>query len=227
MGGIKFNKNYQEYDRLSNMKKLDKRNLKILLACCLFFFSSHTTVDSQSVEHLEPLDRTFDVLKKSSAAITKISEALRIERYMPTLRYIAVPSFSETVFLDLYFDKEKCYLIYLEGDEILKIEIDPISAGMMKSLFSVAIHETRYDKEPVTSFVLDGTRFFFFLKEEHATKGGQTWSPYKNTLMWKLITISNEFIGLAKTEEVVVFDEDLVKRIEELNKELIQCCPCK
>lgn len=194
---------------------------------CLFHFFSLVEICAQSENHLEPLDRSFDVSERDRLANSKISKKLDIKSYRPTLRFIIVPSFSETSFLDMYSDGEKDYLIYLKKDVIHKTEIDSISAGQMESLFNIAIHETRYNRELETSFSVDGTSFFLFLDDGYVRKGGQTWSPSKDTPMWKLITISNDFIELACTGKLVVFSEDLIKRIGELKKELLrEHCDC-
>ena len=195
--------------------------MKTKLIFLLFIFLSLIAkIHSQSAAHLEPLDKTFDVSQENFAIDSKIAKALHVDSYAPVLRFMFVSSFSESGFLDLYSDGGNHHLIYLEKDEMYKSDIDSISANQLISLFEAAVNETKYNAEPATSITVDGIYYFFFLRSNAATKGGQTWSPPKDTPMGKLIVTFDELIELVKTKKSIVLDEVFVRKTDELKREL-------
>lgn len=208
--------------------------MKSLTFFLLLFFSFSICKAQSDTDHLKPQNGIFGVFDYQFDYYSNIRKILFKDLSdKPEIRFLVMPSFTPESVLDIQKNYETGYysLIYRIGDNMIwsnntlekmsvteyKKEIDSKSAQIIKSLFLKAIARTRHYEEDIMG--LDGTYYHFFAWD-NGLRAGMIWSP-DGPKMRKLIDIGNELINLAKDNETQVsFDQEFIKKIEELNKEL-------
>ena len=107
-------------------------------------------------------------------------------------------------------------------------EIDRESFWLIKSLFEVAISQTRFPYENTDG--LGGTNYYFFIHDlgcfytsrlSNGRRSGTIWSPHQESKMGRLVNISRQLMILARSgQRIVRFDDAFQKEIQQLIDEL-------
>lgn len=185
--------------------------------------------------HLEPVEGFFDMHPYLLEYYSNVRELLfnELSEY-PEIRFQIFHSYAPEEVLDIDFDSEneKYYLIYhrckrniSSSEKWRKVqveryitEIDKESVEIIKSLFDIAIMQTRFPADLIIGN--DGTTYYFSTFR-FGLISGKVWSPPEGSNMKKLVEIGYDLIALAKSNGVLVkIDTDLRTKIENLVNDL-------
>jgi len=202
----------------------------------LIFLSFIRPLQAQSKgDHLEPVGSIYDIYDFEFEYYSKVRKVLfNGLTDAPEIRFQVMPSFTPENVLDIEFDRDnsKYYIVYHICKKMIwynekwdkvkvekyKTEIDQESVELIKSLFDIAIAQTKFPEDETMG--LDGEDYYFSINK-FGLKSGTVWSPSDGTNMSKLVDIGYGLIKLAKSkEELVKIDNDLRKKIENLIGEL-------
>ena len=222
------------------MKKKDIWLIILILLCNIGIIRAQRVSEGG---HLEPVRGIYDIYDYQFKYYSQVRKILFNGLTEPQIRFLMMPSFYPENVLDIEFDgsKNKYYIIYHICEEIIwynrdnlenikvikfKSEIDEESVKLIKSLFGIAIAQSKFPPtvEEGGPFTIgtDGTTYYFTINEYgYGIKSGQIWSPKDGTKMGKLVAIGEELIELATSKkEIVKIDEKLQQKIEKLIDEL-------
>ena len=210
------------------------KTYRIIIA--LIFLSFIEPINAQDKgAHLEPVGGIYDIYDFQFEYYSKVRKILfNGLTDSPEIRFLVMPSFTPENVLDIEFDRDnsKYFIVYHickkmiwyneKWDKIkvekYKTEIDKESVELIKSLFYIAIAQTKFPEDETMG--LDGANYYFSINK-FGLKSGTVWSPSDGTRMRKLVDIGYGLIKLAKTKEKLVkIDNDLRKKIENLIEEL-------
>lgn len=188
-------------------------------------------------DHLEPVGGIFDIKDFQFEYYSKIRKVLfKGLEDMPEIRFQVIPSFSPESVLDIELNKKtgKYNIIYHIGKKRIwyndnwekikvheyKKEIDKKTVESIKSIFALAISQTKYPTENASGF--DGTNYYFSINE-FGLKSGTTWSPPDGSRTKKLVDIGLELVELCQSKiEKIELNSELQKKIADLKNELKQ-----
>jgi hypothetical protein len=186
-------------------------------------------------DHLEPVGSIYDIYDFQFEYYSKVRKVLfKGLTDSPEIRFQVMASFTPENVLDIEFDRNNSqyYIVYHICEtmiwdnkkwdkvkvQVYKTEIDKESVELIKSLFDIAITQTKFPENETMR--LDGAEYYFSINK-FGLKSGTVWSPSDETKMRKLVDIGYELIKLAKSkEDLVKIDKDLRKKIENLIEEL-------
>jgi hypothetical protein len=186
-------------------------------------------------DHLEPVGGLFDVYDFQFEYYSKVRKVLfNGLTDAPEIRFQVMPSFTPENVLDIELDREanQYYLVFHTCEEMIwyheewkkvkvkkyKTSIDKKSVDLIKSLFEVAISQTKFRGEGLVG--LDGTYYYFSIRK-YGMNSGRVWSPLDKSKMGKLVGIGLELIELATSKQSSVKIEGaLQQKIEKLINEL-------
>jgi len=211
------------------MKSMYKFLILLFLLC-----NVEHNYGQDSEDHLQPVGSIYDIYNYEFEYYSKVRKVLFKELTdSPSMRFQVMASFTPEHVLDIDFDKDnsKYYMIYHICEEEIwynekwekikvkkfKTEIDKESFELIKSLFSIAIAQTKFPENEIIGF--DGADYYFSINK-FGLKSGTVWSPPSGTKMRKLVDIGYELIKLTQSEkELVKIDNDLRTKIETLIEE--------
>jgi hypothetical protein len=214
-----------------------------LILLFLIAFSGITQAQTDD-DHLEPVNGTFDIYNFQFEYYSKVRKILfRDLSDNPEIRFMTMPSFSPENVLQIECDRDRknYYCTFHICDNIIwynkdkdwenitvkkyRKAIEKQSAELIKSLYELAISQTRFYKikknengDVLVTIRADGNDYYFSVNK-YGQKSGTVWSPGKNTKMAELVAISNELIEKTKEENEgagIVFDNDFRERIKNL-----------
>jgi hypothetical protein len=207
---------------------------RIIIA--LIFFSFLEPIKAQDKgDHLEPVGSIYDIYDFQFEYYSKVRKVLfNGLTDAPEIRFQVMPSFTPENVLDIEFDRgnSKYYIVYHICEKMIwynekwdkikvekyKTEIDKESVELIKSLFDIAIAQTKFPEDETIG--LDGANYYFSINK-FGLKSGTVWSPSDGTKMRKLVDIGYGLIKLAKSKnELAKIDKDLRQKIENLIEEL-------
>lgn len=186
-------------------------------------------------DHLKPASSMFDLYDYQIEYYYKVRKVLFTDlSASPEIRFQVMPSFTPENVLDIEYDAQTStyYLVYHICDEMIwyhkdwenikvhkfKVELDKASVDLVKSVFSTAIAQTKYEKSRILG--LDGTTYYFS-SYDFGLQTGTTWSPSKTSNMGKLVAIGKQLITLARSQTATVtIDGDLKQQLTDLLRAL-------
>lgn len=214
-------------------KTIMKNMYRILVVVYLLGNIGYT--NAQTNDHLKPVSSIYDIYDFQFEYYSKVRKIL-FEGLTdsPEIRFQIMPSFTPENVLDIEFERESntYYLVYHICEKMIwynekwdhikvdkyRTKIEEESVELIKSLFTIAISQTRFPDKETRGF--DGENYYFSIND-FGLKTGEIWTPMKGTKMRKLVDIGYELIELAKSkEESVKIDNGLRKNIENLMGEL-------
>lgn len=193
-------------------------------------FTFFTISFASSQTHLEPVDGIFCMYDFKFEYYPKVREILLKDLYdSPEARYLILPSFSGETVVDVMNIMEKYSLEYRKAEtsiwyahtrKNIEVNVKKITKNISKddatliiNVFKKAILQVKYPEKKIIGY--DGENYYFSAEN----KSGTIWSPQSNSKMSKLVEIGNDLIEFVLNDKPN-FDEDFIKRIQELDKEL-------
>jgi len=199
----------------------------------LFYFLTTFVCFSQN-EYLEPVRdfKEYDgVLKKYyDNVFIKLHEGFTKK---PIAMYTSMPSFSSEYAFSVETLDGKHYIISNRFSENYwyakkrnkvrlitnKVEIDNELYLKISNLFQLVAQQIKKPEEE--SMGLDGTTYYFStINNNGEVKTGETWSPFKSTLLYKLVEISDNLFSYGEGEDISKIEilKEIEKLIEKLNQ---------
>ena len=186
-------------------------------------------------DHLEPVGGIYAIYDFQFEYYSKVRKVLFDGLTdSPEIRFQVMPSFTPENVLDIEFDREneKYFIVYHICEKMIwynekwekvkvkkyRTEIDKESVETIKTLFDIAISQTKFPEEETMG--LDGANYYFSINK-FGLKSGTVWSPSEGTKMRRLVKIGFSLVELAKSNKSIVrLDDKLKLEIESLIDEL-------
>lgn len=149
----------------------------------------------------------------------------------PYVRYTSMPSFSREYAFSIEQTEEKYHIIsnslsenywYAKKKEMVKTQTQRAEIGEMLylkigELFQLLVAQTKYADNDFVK--CDGVTYYFSITDNSGRiKTGETWSPYGNSLLDRLVKICDKLYSLKEGNSMI--ENDLISEIEKLIIEL-------